>query len=50
MTIEQKIKMVLGDQQFNLIVMSSQLEEAHKKIAAQQPKKDQEATPTPPEE
>lgn len=33
MTVEQKLKLALGEQHFNLIVLSSQLEEAQKQLA-----------------
>lgn len=33
MKVEEKIKQVLGEQMFNIIVLSAQLEEAQKKIS-----------------
>lgn len=33
MTVEQKLKLALGENQFNLIVLSCQLEDAQKKIS-----------------
>lgn len=47
MTAEQKIKFTLGEQVFNLIVLSSQLEDAQKQIAELQSKqKEQESQST----